>query len=92
MDAVKAKGIIRPLGIAEIGGAAGKFVGLQWRPNGMGQTRAGFHHDHQVAGTGDVEPKPVRTHPKAGAAGLPLRIPRPGWKTAKCRAPARGSR
>src|ERR1039458_3517564 len=74
-QAVETGGIIRPLGIAEIGRAAGEGVGSHWRPNGVSQVRAGFHHDDQVASAGDVEPKPVRPQAKAGTAGLHLRVP-----------------
>jgi len=56
----------------------------------MGQVRAGFHHDDQIAGPGDVEPKPVRLHANAGDAGLRLRFPQQRRTTAKRRAPADG--
>ena len=74
-------GIIRPLGIAEIGRAAGEGVRAHRRPDGIGQIRAGFHHDDHVAGPVDGEPKPIRQHAKAGTAGLHLRVPQHGRKT-----------
>ena len=91
-EAVETGGIIRPLGIAEIGRAAGEGVGSHRRPGGIGQVRAGFHHDDHVAGPGDDEPKLIRPHAKAGIAGLHLRLPQRGRTTAKRRAPARGPR
>ena len=89
---VETGGIIRPLGIAEIGRAAGEGVGSHRRPDGIGQVRAGFHHDDQVAGPGDGEPEPIRPHAEAGIAGLHQRVPQRGRTTAKRRAPARGPR
>ena len=74
-------GIIRPLGVAEIGRAAGEGVGCHRRPNRMGQVRAGFQHDDEVAGPGDGEPKPIRPHTEVGAAGLRLRVPQHGRNT-----------
>ena len=82
--------MIRPLGIAEIGRAAGEGVGSHRRPDGIGQVRGGFHHDDQAAGPGDGEPELTRPHAEAGIAGQHLRIPEDGRTTAKHRAPAGG--
>lgn len=65
--AVEAAGIIRPLGIAEIRGAAGERVGCHGRPDAIGQVRAGFHHDGDVSCPGDDETEAVGLHAKAGA-------------------------
>ncbi len=72
-------GIIRPLWIAEIRRAIGadesvERVGPNRSPDGIGQVRAGFHHNDQVAAAGDVKPKPIRPHAKAGIA-LRSRVP-----------------
>ena len=68
-EAVETGEIIRPLGIAEIGPAAGKGVGFQWRPGVIGQIRAGFDHDRGVRCPGDDEAELVGFHAKAGADG-----------------------
>src|SRR5208282_575802 len=70
-EAVETTGIIRPLGIAEIGRAAGESVGSHRRPGGIDQIRAGLHHNDQVAGPGDGEPELIRLY----AEVLRLRIP-----------------
>ena len=54
-EAVETGGIIRPLGIAEIGRAAGEGVGSHRSPDGIGQIRGGFHDDDQAVGSGDGE-------------------------------------
>jgi hypothetical protein len=72
--AVATNGVIRPLGIAEITRAAGERVGLRRNPGGIGQS-AGFHHNDQIAGSGDGEPKTVCPHAKARVAGFRLRVP-----------------
>jgi len=48
----RSAGVIRPLGIAEIGRAAGEGVGRHRRPDGVGEACAGFNDDDQVAGPG----------------------------------------
>ena len=73
--AVETGGVVRPVGIAEIGRAAGEGDGLQRRPDGIGQVRAGFHYDYKAVGGGDVEPKSIRLNAKAGTTGLHLRVP-----------------
>ena len=40
---------MRPLRIVVIGSAAGERVGCHWRPSGIEQIRAGFHHNHRIA-------------------------------------------
>jgi len=80
--------------IAEIGRAVGadervERVGSHWSPSGIGQTRAGFHHDDKIAGAGDGEPKLVRSHAERGTLGLNLRIPQLGRKSVKHLSPAR---
>ncbi len=95
-EAVETTGIICPLRIAEIGRAVGadesvERVGLQWLPHRIEKTRAGFHHDDQVAAAGDGEPKPVCPHAKHGAAALRIRIPQKSRATIKRRMPAGGS-
>jgi len=85
-------GIIRPLGIAEIGRAAGEGVGSHRNPGGIGQVRGSFHHDDQAAGSGNGEAELTRPHAKAGLAGQHLWIPEYGWTTGKRRPPARGAR
>ena len=69
--------------IAEIGRAVGadesvERVGGQCIPGGIGQIRAGFHYDDQIAAPGDVKSKMIRSHAKAGAAVLRLRVPQLG--------------
>ena len=44
-ESIEADGIIRPIGVAEIGRSAGEGVGCQRRPDGIDQVRAGFSHD-----------------------------------------------
>ena len=57
-EAVEAGGIIAQLRIAERGRAAAvQGGGGDRQPDGLGQVRAGFHHDDRVAGAGDVEAK-----------------------------------
>ncbi len=51
------RGIIRPLRIVEVQRITGERVGLDGIPNGVGQIRAGFHHDHLPAGPVDIEPE-----------------------------------
>ena len=70
-NAVETGGIIRPLGIAEIGRAAGEGVGSHRRPDGVGEVRAGFHYDRSVVGPVDVESKLVGSHAEAGVADEP---------------------
>jgi len=91
-EAVETSGIIRPLGIAEIGRTAREGVGSHRSPGGIGQVRAGFHHEDPIAGPSNVEPKPIRPHAKAGIAGFDHRLPKRGRTTAKRAAPACGSR
>ena len=55
-EAIETEGMVRPLRIAEIDGAASEGDGLQRRPDWIGEIRAGFHHDDQATGPGDVEP------------------------------------
>ena len=74
-ETVEAGGIIRPLAIAETGGAAGEGVGAHRRPLGIGQVRAGFHHNDHAAGPGDVESKLIRPHAETAIADLHLRGP-----------------
>src|ERR1035437_8061697 len=65
-ETVEAGGIIRPLGIAEIGPAVGEGVGSYWRPGRAEQIRAGFHHDRDVCCPGDDEAEPVGFYTKTG--------------------------
>jgi len=62
--------IIRTLRIAKIGRAAGKRVGSHWKPHGIGQVRAGFHHNDLIAGPGEVEAELIHLHANAGRADL----------------------
>ncbi len=91
-EAVETGGIIRPLGIAEIGRAATQGVGPHRSPRGIGQVRGGFHHDDLIVGPGDDEPKPIRPHAEAGIAGLHQRLPQHRRTIAEGRPPTRGSR
>jgi len=91
-ETVETAGVIRPLGIAEINRATGEGLGGQRNPHGVGKVCAGFHNNDQTAGAGDIEPKPVRPHTKAGTTGLGLRIPQLGPTPAKSRAPTHGTR
>ena len=84
--------MIRPLRIAEIGRAASQGVRSHGSPGGIGQVRGGFHHDDEIVGAGDGEPKPIRPHAEAGIAGLHQGVPQHGRTTGKRRPPARGSR
>src|SRR5258706_12477595 len=87
-EAVEAGGIIARLRITERGRAAAvQEVGGHRQPDGMGQVRAGFHHDDRVAGAGDVKAKMAAGD--AQRAGL--RIPQLSRSTAKKWAPARGA-
>ena len=63
-------GIIRPVRIAEKGPAARLCVSRYGGPNGVGEVRARFDHDDQIAGPSDVEAEVVGANTKAGAAGL----------------------
>ena len=72
VQAIKATGIIRPLRIAEIARTAGKSVGAQWKPCGIGQVRAGLNHHDDIGGAGDVEPELIGPNAWAGRADLPL--------------------
>ena len=74
-EAVETDGIICPLRVAEIGRAPGEGVCAHGRPNRIGQVRAGFHYDDEVAGAGNGKSKPVCLHAEAGIAGLHFRIP-----------------
>ena len=78
--------------IAEIGRATAECVGSHRRPDGIGQIHTGFHHDDQVASTGDVGPKLIHPHAETAIAGLHLRIPQCRWTTSKSRSPACGVR
>ena len=84
--------MIRPLRIAEVGRAIGERVGAHRRPDGLGQVRAGFYHDHPSVCPSDVESNLIRPHTETGIARLELRLPKRGGTTAKGRAPAGGSR
>jgi len=66
-DAVEAGGIICPLGIGEIGRAAGEGQTLDPRPSGFVQVRAGFHHYGTVRCPGNDESEPVGLDAKVGA-------------------------
>src|ERR1035441_9339043 len=66
-EAVETDGIIHPLGIAEIGGAASERVRAHRSPSVAGRIRAGFHHDGGVRCPEDDEAEPVGLHAKAGA-------------------------
>ena len=59
-EAVETAGIVRPPGIAEIERATGERVGLQRKPGGIGQVRAGLHHNNHVCSADDGEPELVR--------------------------------
>lgn len=72
-EAIEAAGMICPVGVAEIRRATGEGVGGHRSPGGIGQIRAGFHHDDQVTGPRDVESKLICLHAKAGIASLRLR-------------------
>ena len=61
-DAVEAGGMIRPLGIAEIGGLVRKSIRLHRHPGGIDQVRAGFHYDGNVGCPGDDETESVGLH------------------------------
>jgi hypothetical protein len=74
-EAVETGGIIRPLRISEIGRAGRERVGVHRLPIGVGQIRACFHHDDQIAAAGDVESKLIRLHAKAAIISLCLWIP-----------------
>ena len=79
--------MIRRLGIAERGRAAGQRLGSHGCPDGIDQIRAGFDDDDQVARSGDGESKLIRYHSEI----LRLRVPEHGRPTAKRCAPAGGS-
>ncbi len=72
--AIEAAGIIRPLGIAEIRRAAGEGVRGQWNPSRIGETDAGFHHDHEIGLPQDRETECVALHPKARAVVQNCRV------------------
>jgi len=74
-EAVVAGRVIRPLGIAEIERTVGERDGLNRSPNRPGQIGAGFHHDCKIGCAGDVEPKLIALHAKAGIACLDQRVP-----------------
>lgn len=90
-EAVVTTGIIRPLRIAEIEQTVREAHGLQRSPCAA-QVGASFHYDGNARCPGDVESKLIRSHTKAAAASLGLRIPEHRWTAAKRRAPACGSR
>ena len=69
--------MIRPLGIAEIGRAIGKDVGLQWIPGAAGQVCAGFDNDRDVRCPRDNETEPVGLRAKAQAAVQDQRVRKP---------------
>ena len=83
--------MIRPLRIAEIGGAAGEGIGSHGEPGGVGQVRARLNHDADIGCAGDGEPESTGPHAKGWAAGLDLRVPEHGWTARKRRTPAGGS-
>lgn len=58
--------MIRPIRIAEVKQIGDERVGLQRRPHGIGQIRAGFYHYRLAAGRGDVES--ILICPRAEAA------------------------
>src|SRR5689334_913280 len=89
-EAVEAADMIRPLGIAERGRAAGEGVGSHRSPDGIGQVRGGFHDDDQAAGSGNSEAELTGPHAEGGIAGQHLWIPEDGWTATKHRVPAGG--
>ena len=89
-EAVETSGSIRPMRIAEVGGAAGEGVGAHGRPDGSGQVRGCINHDDPAVGPGDVESKLIQLHAEAGIAGLHLRPPQRGRTTGQRRPPAAG--
>src|SRR6185503_2017152 len=84
--------MIRPLGIAEVGPAAGEGVRAHGSPDGVAQVRGGLHHDNFVAGPTDVESKLIRPYAEVGIAGARLRQPLGSRTTGERSAPARGAR
>ena len=91
-EAIEPGGIIRPLGIAEVGRAAGQGVGAHWNPDGIGQVRGGFHHDDQVLAPVMVNPNRFVRTPKLASLVCTCGFHEHGRTTGKHRAPARGSR
>jgi len=55
---------------AEIGRAASEGVRGQWKPDGIGEIRAGLYNDDDFRCAGNVEAKLICAHTEARAAGL----------------------
>jgi hypothetical protein len=91
-DAVRACGIIRPVRIVEVDRPVRKLKASQRNPACAAQVGAGFHHDGNVRGSGDVETKSAWLNAEAGAARLDKRVPQESWVASKRRAPANGPR
>ena len=72
--------------------AVGERHVRQRRPNRIGEICGGFHDDGDGGRAGDVESKLVVLHAKTRVAGLRLRSPRRGRKTAKRCIPTDGPR
>src|SRR6185503_1766723 len=89
---ISASSMIRPMAIAEIGGAAGESIGSHRSPDGIAQLCAGIHHDDQIAVPTDVEAELPRSHAKARIADQYPGIPQNGGTAAKRGGPTGGSR
>jgi hypothetical protein len=74
-EAVEARGIVRPLPIAEIDGAICKGAGFQRNPIRIGQIRVRLDDEGDVRGADNVKPELIRLYAKTGAAGFCLWIP-----------------
>lgn len=70
----------------------GQGHGRHRKPRGIGQVRAGFHHDHLAAGPGGIKAKLIVLHAEVAVAGLHLGQPGRGGQTGKGVAPAKSTR
>ena len=75
MQTVEATLVIRPMPIAEIKRGTGEGVGLEGSPDWIGQGGRAFHHNGQIARSGDVESELIAPDAEAAVPGLNLRIP-----------------
>jgi len=72
-EPIESGGIVRPLGIAEIGQASRERVRCHRLPDGIRQVCAGFHYDGLSAGPRDIEAKLICLHTEAISVRLHLR-------------------